>query len=586
MTPPSYTLLSFKNVSRLPLGKPRIGKPRIVFMSYAEGESPAETPPQIILIRPNETPKSAFNTGKYWENFGVLTLTSHLERSKVRFGVLEASLFQCSIRRTVELVTKYRPRFVGISVFATVNLDYCLRLAAALKKQDRRLCTILGGHGASFVHKQILENNACVDIVVRGEAEKSLEALLNCTDAGDWAKVPGLSYKDAGGIHINPDAPIERNLDMVPLPHRFARDIFSQDPLLCRAPLMSISSRGCFDRCKFCSVSAFYSNSWRGRSASHVVDEVEYLVERYGRKSIHFWDDLFIGPGKRGRDRAMEIADEIVRRRLEITFHMTTRPPSLDKDLVKILVRAGLKSVFLGIENEFQDTLDYFGKHARAEDGLNAVNLLWENGVYRILTGYILFHPQMRWADFRQNLDFMDSLPNIEPNRIFSRLGFYPGTAFWLEVQSQYGRNAYKMAIDAPLPDDRFERLNEVSYWFYQRALGIEPLIVALEEQHLHDDTAVRFLAVCRTRLFRFLSQRVRLIGEHLENDRDDYKDAIRCGDEIEEESLKIVSDIRERMNDTYLRWLLHVTQLEAYEKRKRSTRPVVGEWAKKRAAK
>ena len=151
---------------------------------------PLALPPEIVLVRPNETPLSHFFSGKFWENLGIMTLASCFEKAGVRFGVLEASLFQCTRKRTAELAVETSPRIVGISVFSTDLLDECLSIADAIKELTKNVYVVLGGHGASFVHEDILRRNPAVDAVIRGEAEKSLLLLVQSKESADLLQVP------------------------------------------------------------------------------------------------------------------------------------------------------------------------------------------------------------------------------------------------------------------------------------------------------------------------------------------------------------------------------------------------------------
>ena len=58
-------------------------------------------------------------------------------------------------------------------MFSTDLLDEALQIAAGIKRARSDIVTVLGGHGASFVHQEILDDNPAVDAVIRGEGEKS-----------------------------------------------------------------------------------------------------------------------------------------------------------------------------------------------------------------------------------------------------------------------------------------------------------------------------------------------------------------------------------------------------------------------------
>ncbi len=544
-----------------------LGEPRVVFFNYQEGQTPEELVPEIVLVRPKETTASAFYTGRFWENLGVMVLASHLEEAGVRLGVLEASLFQCGPAQTADLATQSRPRLIGLSVFSTDLLDECLGLAAEIEKRQPGVPIVLGGHGASFVHRDILEHHPCVTGVIRGEGEHSLLELTKRSGPECWDGVAGLSYRHADEIRVNPPAPIERDLDRASLPHRFVRDLMESDSQLSLNPQMIVSSRGCFDRCSFCTVTSFYAGKWRGRSPGHVVDELEELLGRYRRNSVHFWDDTFTGPGRVGKRRAIAIADEIKRRGLELSFHVTTRPSDLDEEVVEALASAGLCSVFLGVESSDQDTLDYFDKHAKVEHSTAAIDLLWRHGIHRILVGFILFHPRMSFEGFRRDLDFLDDLPYAEIMRICSALVFHPGATLWHQHREVLGKEAYKKDYRPPLPNAELEQLYRICTFFHGQTSGIELVMICLEERHLHDLDTIDFLAECRTRLWRSLSAAARRIASALESGGPTEELANQLGNGIFFESMRVLNEMQRRLGGEYFELLLSAYRLQNYQR-------------------
>src|ERR1035438_5544055 len=82
---------------------------------------------------------------------------------------------------------------------------------------------LLGGPHVTFVPEEALEHG---DLVVRGEGEGAMNALLDLWNAGPvaatdprHAAVPNLSWKDgAGVIHHNDKAPWITDLDALPVP--------------------------------------------------------------------------------------------------------------------------------------------------------------------------------------------------------------------------------------------------------------------------------------------------------------------------------------------------------------------------------
>ncbi len=544
-----------------------IGEPRVVFFGYGEGDSLVSVRPAIVLVRPNEIETSAILSGSFRENLGILALAAHLQLHGVRFGVLEATLFQCTPQQTAELAIASSPVWIGISAYCTWIMDQALQLAALIKERQPSVRIVLGGHGAHFVARQILDHNPAVDAVIRSEGEDALLGLLEARDESEWARVPNLSYRRGEAVVENPLAPLDSDLDASPLPSRFGRDLIEKDPLLSQTPYMMFTSKGCYDHCAFCTVNQFY-HGWRGRSPKPVVDEMEALLKRFRWRTVHFWDDQFTGPGLAGRRRAIEVGEEIKRRGLDVAFHVTIRPSDISEEMVRALAEAGMRSAFLGVESSDQATLDGFlGKHMKAEDSIRAIELLWSHGVHRIVLGFMLFHSRMTWETFRRDVDFLESLRTAQHSCLTTRTVYYPGSELWSEISALHGPDAYKEVYLPPLPSPAFNSLFSACCHFYHQCAEIEMLFFCLEERHLADLSRIDFIVSCRTRLFRFVAARVRVVADLLERGANHREAADRLGDEIFHEAMHIIDALRGRFGGPHFDHLLRANQLVGYER-------------------
>ncbi len=544
-----------------------LGEARVLFSSRPEGSAPH---PEIVLVRPNVIDPITCHSGMFRESLGILVLSSHLEANGVACGVLEATLFQCSREETADLAVAHSPRWGGIYAFSTQALGGSLELAAAIRSRRPDVRIVLGGHGVTFVAREVLERNPDVDAVIRNEGEGPLLRLLTAPDESAWDSVPNLSYRRGGEVVENPAVSLPRDLDGSPLPSRFVRDLMESDPVHSRTPLMVFTSKGCYDNCAYCTVHEFYGG-WRGRSARHVADEIEALLRRFSWRTVHFWDDQFAGPGRNGRRRAIELADELTRRNLDIVFHVTIRPSDLTEEVVRELARAGLRSVFIGIESSDQRLLDgFFGKHIRTSQSREAIDLLWKYGVHRIIVGFMLFHPEMTWDLFRRDLDFLDTFPNLGHECLTSRTHYYPGSRLWGTVRDLLGPDAYKEVYVPPLLGEPFQRLFKAVNALSYRTMGIEMLFVCLEERHLHELDAIDFIAEHRVRLFRFLSARVRALADLLERGLDHREATARYCEEVLQESLRIIDVMERRMGGAHFDHLLLANRLLGYRNLRR----------------
>lgn len=267
--------------------------------------------------------------------------------------------------------------------------------------------------------------------MVCGEGEGTLVDLARAVSTGQaWDALPNLACRRDGQPHANPCRPLIADLSQLPHPHREA---FSRTLRRTRTATV-VSSRGCFGRCAFCSIRAFYRFSegpcWRPFSPRRVVDEIEALVRAHGVNRIRFMDDEFAGPGERGRRRARAIAAEILGRRLDIRFTVVCRPDSLDADLLQDLMKAGLECVDVGVESWVPRQLALYGKGVSVAQNWAAVKTLERLGIpYRL---YVMpIDPYVTPEELRQNLEAVAriGLEHFHENSFLTRLIPFKGTA-------------------------------------------------------------------------------------------------------------------------------------------------------------
>jgi len=136
-------------------------------------------------------------------------------------------------------------------------------------------------------------------------------------------------------------------------------------------------SKGCYAACKFC-VDA--TTGWHPRSPDLIGDELEYLVKRRRVKYISFFDNTF----EVDADWCLDIAEEIIRRKLKFKWYINSRADLICKHGVKffkLLHEAGLDGSSIGIEFGSQEMLDASGKGTTVEQNYEAIRILHKAGV-------------------------------------------------------------------------------------------------------------------------------------------------------------------------------------------------------------
>lgn len=253
------------------------------------------------------------------------------------------------------------------------------RVFQIAKSVSKNIFTVAGGVHFSYTCEDAFAKYP-IDAIVRGEGEKTLSELLRTLeDGGNLTKVKGLALPDGdGSVKYTGHQELIENLDKLPIPaydllpmNRYgtARYLFSPGGVTIH------HSRGCISGCSFCACwlqmakrSGEPPNEqlfprWRTRSVEPVVDEMELLAKKYGKKCLVFVDDTWnVDPVWSDK-----FADELLRRKLGINWFAFFRPDFMVRDeasgLFEKLISSGLTHICVGLERANDQELDRLEKH-------------------------------------------------------------------------------------------------------------------------------------------------------------------------------------------------------------------------------
>jgi radical SAM superfamily enzyme YgiQ (UPF0313 family) len=299
----------------------------------------------------------------------------------------------------------------------------------------------LYGHFPTFASRELLTNYPFIDSVTIGEPEATFlelsDAVINNKDTSDLYKIDGLAFTSINskveGDVLKPDVILNKprrpvsNLDKLPFPYRNGFELTKKRGI----STYILASRGCYGKCTFCYLDNFYGeeSSWRGRSPENVFNEIYDIYENLEERYFYFADANFFGPGKKGKERACELANLIMDKGLNIKFGIECRSNDIEDKTIGILVRAGLKDVFLGVESGSQRSLDKFRKFIKVEDNKMAINTLRRYGIEPNY-GFIMFEPDSTLADVRENYEFLKEMKMLNSPSITAHLLHHKQTVF------------------------------------------------------------------------------------------------------------------------------------------------------------
>jgi len=393
------------------------------------------------------------------EHLGVALMASVLRKAQ-----FSACIFEVAHDRENEALNNicdYSPAFVCFSLMS-LNVLSCKKFCRLLRARKPDVVIACGGPAGTYASIEVLKQIPEADIVAIGEGEPTIFELVQLLCLGDSLEsCAGICFRAQDGTIVqNPVRPLMHNLDDLPFA---ARDQFEMHGN--RLEYMRVSTtRGCVARCTFCSAPNIsnkfqHGKAWRGRSPGSVLDEIEFLVDKYNFRTYDFIDSTFEDPdgGRIGKARIAEIAQGLLDRKLDIYYNCCMRAENWsaeDEGLLSLLVDSGLEKVNVGIESGTPWELKLWDKLATVEDNIRIIKLLRTHGIY-LAMGFIQFHPYSTVDSLKSNARFLRDYAGHNLRRLTERLEIYPGTVI-----------VGKMQQEGLLEDDYFETLNPYGYKF------------------------------------------------------------------------------------------------------------------------
>jgi anaerobic magnesium-protoporphyrin IX monomethyl ester cyclase len=312
---------------------------------------------------------------KPYAPLGILYLSSHLRNKGFKVDVYDSTFG--SKTELFRILQEGPPAAVGIYANLMTRANAIELIACA---RAAGWTVIVGGPEPANYAEQYLDAGA--HVVVAGEAELTLEHLLrtNC-DPANWPEIQGIYFRDpAGRVARTPAAPLIKDLDRQPWPDRQSAPIDTYLSVWRKhhgvGSVSLITARGCPYRCNWCSHSV-YGMTHRRRSPAGVIDEIEWILNRYSPDMLWLADDVFtIHHGW-----LFEYAAEMQRRGLHIPFECITRADRLNARVAATLAALGCFRVWIGSESGSQRILDAMQRGVTVEQIRNAIALCKQNGI-------------------------------------------------------------------------------------------------------------------------------------------------------------------------------------------------------------
>jgi len=333
-------------------------------------------------------------------------------------------------------VQEYDPQIVALTA-KTLGWPAVIEVAQMVKAACPKAIVVVGGPHLSIYPKESLTWE-CFDIAVVGDGEETFLDICEAVESGSSLEdIPGTCVRKGGEIVMNASRSVPKDIDKYPMPAWDLVDVNRYHCLTLLKPFATmVTTRGCPWHCGYCS--QVYSDKLRFRDPVLVVDEMEWLVKNHGVREIVMFDETFTI----GKKRMRKFSEEVLRRDLKVKFNIRARVDTVDREVLELLKRAGLRSIHMGVEAGTDRVLKIMNKQITREQTERAFRIAREVGIETrgyFMVGYYDSTPQdveemikfsaslgLDWASY----SVATALPATDLYRIAQERGYVDGD-FW-----------------------------------------------------------------------------------------------------------------------------------------------------------
>ncbi len=385
-----------------------------------------------LFVPPGGYFAERWTKGSSMPPLGLLYIASVLEKEGHEVRIVPTDILELKWSQIRGEILGFKADIIGVTS-TTENRFQSFRLIKEAKKVHPAAVTVLGGPHASMAPEDCLENIPELDIVVKGEGEVTMVEVCRVLEQGSsldsLRSVDGLSFREKSGIKTNPVRSPVLDLDGLPYP-AFHLVPFEKYNFVFEVPgegllpaINMMTSRGCPFNCNFCATPINWGRAVRMRSARNVVEEIEFLKEKYKAQVFFFFDDTFNASPK----RVEEICDLIIERNLKIFWKCDVRMDILDKPLLAKMKEAGLFHLSFGLEAGSERVRsEIVNKKVDMEDFHKTVEWCRELGIVPN-TFFIFSHPTETWEEAQETIEIIEQYKDRIEGSI-AILHIYPGT--------------------------------------------------------------------------------------------------------------------------------------------------------------
>ena len=426
---------------------------------------------KILLITPNLNGVSN-GVNRIQPPLGLMLIATSLEKAGHTVKIHDTALEGWNTRKEISsrgliqigqsdeeisnMIRDFNPSVLGISVLFSNLLDSAYNIFKLAKKVNSKIVTIIGGNHVSNAVKDYEYNIVAklpqlqdtiteledenLDYAVIGESDHAfLKIVNNLGENKSITELPGV-VKKIGEKKFIINHP-ERINDISDL-HAPARHLVNMEGYFdigafhsakskSKRVLSVMCSRGCPEKCTFCTTPQMWGSKVRWRSIDNIISEIEDGIKNYNIGEIQFEDDALTANKK----RLIELCSGLEKFGLpwctpngvKVNYHLAGQT-----DMFKAMNDSGCYQITLACESGVQRVLDnIINKRLNVEQIKPAIENAKKCGML-VHTFWILGYPGETYEEINKTVEF--AMNCGADSFSFAILSPLPGTPIYREV--------------------------------------------------------------------------------------------------------------------------------------------------------
>ncbi len=334
--------------------------------------------------------------------YSLLQIASILRKQGHDISLIDANGMNLNWTQTRDLMQQ-SSYDVLVFRFTPTTFDSDMNAAAISKQIQPRAFTVSICWTLRTMPHNVLGDVPALDIYIMHEYESVAPALFDALSNGlKFDEVHGIAYQKAGNVIVNPSAQPVSDYDELPLA---AFDLLpSLHPYHINTPhgkpfTIMYASKGCPFSCNFCTVRR---TSFKKRSAESILNELRFLKEHFGVRTVSFFDETFTIDKK----RVIQLCEGMERENLNIRWYCNTRVELVTKELLQTMKKGGCRGIAFGVESGSQQILDNVEKGNTVEEAEEAIKKTKKAGI-KAYCSFIIGLPGETWDTIHETINFV-----------------------------------------------------------------------------------------------------------------------------------------------------------------------------------